>query len=113
MRREGAEGVWFRADVAERLLHDIQAARLAADLELLYERKIELLTAEIAAAQRLLALAEQGEMRASDALDRAVFSRQAAEQQRDAWHRSPALWFACGVVVATFAAAAGAYAITQ
>jgi len=113
MRREGIDGIWFRADVAQRVLRDLQTAKLTIDLQTLYERKIELLDEEIAASQRLLALAEQGEMRASDALDRAVFARLEVEKQRDAWHRSPALWFGVGAALSALAVAAGAYALSQ
>jgi hypothetical protein len=113
LRHNGVDGVWFRADVAERLLHDMQAAKLNTDLGELYTRRSALVDAELEAARRLFALAEQGEQRSTDALDRALFRIAELESERDVWYRSPAVWLTAGVVLSCLATASVAYAVTQ
>lgn len=110
---EGEEGVWFQRAAAERLMNDIKACRLGEEIDALYTRKIELLTAELRTHQRLLALAEQGELRATDALDRAIANKREAERSRDSWIRAPTVWFTAGVVLTLIGAGALAVTVRQ
>lgn len=110
---EGSPGIWFREDVAERVLRELKQARLSDDLRALYEHKIELLDDEIAAAQRLLELAEEAEQRALDASAVALDAQIEAEEQLTRWHRSPVLWFAAGIIVTGLATVAVSVAVAQ
>lgn len=112
---EGTEGLWFRQDVADRLLADLKLATQLRDgyqeRVTLLERKLEIREEELALNVRLRVLAEQGEGRAVGALDAAIKGQKAAEADRDAWHRSRGLWFACGVLATAVAVVGAAAAV--
>lgn len=112
---EGSEGLWFRQDVADRLLADFKDARALrdgyAERVSLLEKKLEIRAEELALQRRMSELAEQGERRATQALDAAIKAKVAAEADRDAWHRSRGFWFGAGVLATAIAVVGAAVAV--
>lgn len=112
---ENTQGVWFRQDVADRLLGDFKQAtelrdKYAARVTLL-EQKLEIRGEELALHVRMRELAEAGEAKAVGALSAAIQARRMAELDRDAWHRNRGLWFGVGVLATAIAVVTTAYAL--
>lgn len=100
LEHDGEPGIWFQLDVARCMLGRLSALPLYAQRVTLLQGRLTLDDERSALVDREVSLAEEGEQQAVDALDAAIRARQRAEDARDAWYRSPALWFALGVVAA-------------
>lgn len=107
---EGSPGIWFHRDVAQCLLTRL---RLLPE----YGRAVELLEARVrlsderyALRLREVELASQEAAQARAVIEGAMRRARAAEEDRGAWWRHPALWLAVGVIIAgaAFAAVASA-----
>jgi hypothetical protein len=91
---------WFHPEVVRcmttrlRLLPEYAELVAAHEARSLAQERVDALRG------RQVELAEEAERRATDALGAAVRGRREAEEDRDAWHRSPLLWAGIGVVLA-------------
>ncbi|RLB42420.1 MAG: hypothetical protein DRH30_04820 [Deltaproteobacteria bacterium] len=104
---------WFPADIIRCMT--IRTTRLplyAARVQVL-DHRIVILSDRVVNLQRQADSAEEGEIVAVLAVDAAVRGQREAEESRDAWHRSRALWFALGAVVTAAIVALTGYALGQ
>jgi len=109
---DGAVGLWFHADVSRCLLDRLQALPLYVERVSLFEERLTLSDERQALTHEQVQLAQAAEERAVEALEAAERGRREAEDDRDAWYRHPALWFAVGVVVAGALVAVGIYGLS-
>lgn len=101
MTVDGHEGIWFNADSARRLL------KLETDNKTLAEENEKLTNLSILQQKENELMASLKDV----ALDMAKIRKEqlglehemriSAERQRDAWYRSPTLWFSLGLTAAT------------
>jgi len=108
---EGEAGVWFRLDVARCLLGDVTELRLVRERVGLLDARLEIREEQITLTREALDLGRRAEERATGALEAAVRGRREAEEERDAWWRSPILWFAVGAVVTVALEVVAVYAL--
>lgn len=95
----GESGVWFRGDVVRCLLGDVEELRLLRDRVGLMDERLTLRDDQLRLSREALALGRAAEERATGALEAAVRRARQAEEDRDAWWRSPVLWFTVGAVL--------------
>lgn len=100
LENRGVAGMWFPMATARLVLCEVQAFRLG-------RQEVRLVDAELQLwAQRVEIVREQlrAQTEARDALEGVVTAAErrasAAEAERDAWWRSPFLWFALGGIAA-------------
>jgi hypothetical protein len=111
LTHEGAAGFWFHGDVARCMLGRLSALPLYVRHVELLDQRLRLTDERIAHLEEARQLADQIIERAEGALETAMRRARQAEEDRDAWYRSPYLWFAVGVIVAGALVAVGAYAL--
>lgn len=111
LEHEHQPGIWFHRDVARCILRDLATLEryrlLVRDLELRINASDALVDIVTEAGR----VADEAREHAEEALQAAVRGRREAEEARDAWHRSRALWFAVGVVVSVAAGVGLAYIV--
>lgn len=109
----GAEGHWMPSETARCLLGRLE---LLPEL-LVYVGLLEQRQALTDARERLLRqeteLAEAEAQMATGALEAAVRARRHAEEDLDAWYRSPALWAAVGALGVALVEVVAVYAFTR
>jgi hypothetical protein len=66
----------------------------------LLEEALEIRTGQVERLRRAVQIGREVEQRTDELLDQISDRRQTAERRLDAWWRSPALWYALGVVTA-------------
>lgn len=113
LSHDGDQGFWFHGDVARCLLQRYSlVAPFAQRVELL-EARLQLQSERDALQERRVALAVQEAETATGTLEAAVRRAREAEEARDAWYRSPALWFAVGVVATVVLEVVAIWAISE
>lgn len=109
----GVRGVWFRLDEADgirRLRLEVPELRLQVQtLEQMAEVQAERVTA-LREATRLRA---EATAQATTQLEASLSREAQLRSEVNAWYRSPALWFAVGVVVTAAAGVALAVAVDR
>lgn len=97
----GVEGdaVMFQRDTAECMLMRLELLAELAPYVRLLENRMNLVNDRDALQLRRVDLAEAEARSASGALDEAMTRAIVAEEERDAWYRSPILWVSVGVVI--------------
>lgn len=104
---------WFPTDIIRCMTTRATMLPLyAANVQVL-EHRVQMLDDRVVNLLRQVASAEEGEIVAVLAVDAAVRGQREAEESRDAWHRSRALWFALGAVVTAAVVALTGYALGQ
>jgi len=105
LKVQGVDGVWFPAGMAKEIQADVEELRrlrpVLADQERLLGHRLERLEvkdARILQVKEALDLSMQAEERTKSVVEAAVRGQRQAEEDLDAWHRSPALWVGVGVV---------------
>lgn len=105
-------GIWFHGAVARCMLARLALLPLYVDRVRLLEQRIAV---HLSVADHLTEaelLSRQIADQAGGALEAAERGRRQAEEDRDAWYRSPALWAGIGGVVVAAVAVAVRYAIS-
>lgn len=105
----GDPGQWFHREVARCLLADVEELRLLRQRVGLMDERLRIRDEQLAAMREAVDLSIQAEQRSSGALEAAVRRAREAEEDRDAWHRSPLLWGAVGLASGFALVALGAY----
>lgn len=95
---EGEPGIWFQHDVAACMLGRLETLPAYADRVRLLEFKLELMSDRDRLLRRSLALAEQSNERAVQALRVSELARAQAQYRSNVWYRRPTLWFSIGVM---------------
>jgi len=108
----GVTGVWFHPDVARCMLGRLTALPAYVRHVALLDQRLQLSDQRAAQLEEARVLADQIVERSETALTAAMRRAREAEEGRDAWHRSPYLWFVVGVLVAGVLVAVGAYALS-
>lgn len=110
---DGAPGVWFAAPVARCMLADLEELPALRERVSLLTERLDLRDDQIVRLRRIVELAEAGEARAVEALDRAVVEAREARESASVWWRSPVLWVAVGVVMTAGLVALTAWALSS
>lgn len=108
-----APGWWFHRDLAVCMIDRLEALPLYAERVRLLEQRLVLSDERAALQARQVALAEEGEQTAVDALEAAVRARRQAEEDRDAWFRHPAFWAVLGAVIVVVLEAVAVWAFGE
>jgi hypothetical protein len=106
-------GIWFERETARCMLGRLAALPFYVERVRLLDQRLTLAEARDGLQERRYAAAVEGEERAVEALEAAVRGQREAEEALDAWHRSPVLWFAVGVVATVGLVVASAYALDR
>lgn len=103
---EGVKGTWFPSELARKTLaqiEELRELRVTADAQdsliLNKNERLSIKDQRILQVQEALVLAETGEARMVSVVTAAVRGQREAEEARDAWHRSPTLWFSAGAAM--------------
>ncbi len=99
IRYLGASGIWFRGDVARKLLGDVKALEKYKERVVLLEWKLSVYNDVIAAQKTLTQIDADIEASRLDQVGELSSALADAQDDADAWHRSRGLWFAVGVIV--------------
>jgi len=113
VEHEGQSGIWFHIDVARCMAGRLGALPLYAERVRLLDQQLQLTGERDALRVRQVALAEEGEERAVEALTAAVRRAREAEEDRDAWYRHPAFWAVLGAVIVVGLEALAIWALSE
>jgi hypothetical protein len=94
---EDVPGQWFPLDAARLLLRDLAAGKEALALQPKLEARIDL----AASTEKLLKDQLANEEKITATWEKVARVQTERLQQREAWYKSPTLWFAVGFVTAT------------
>lgn len=108
---EGELGVWLAAPVARCVLRRLEAYPLLIQRVGLLEERLGIRDEQIERVRRIARLSAEAEERAVEALELSEVRRAEALERLDAWHRSPGLWLAIGIVGTTIVVVAVAWAL--
>lgn len=109
---QGEVGIWFQGAVARCMAQRLALLPQYARYTALLEQRLSIADERHGLQERATALAREEAAEARGQLETALRRAREAEESRDAWYRSPTLWFVVGVVV-TSAAAVALAAITR
>ncbi|PIR49536.1 hypothetical protein COU79_04355 [Candidatus Peregrinibacteria bacterium CG10_big_fil_rev_8_21_14_0_10_54_7] len=110
---EGRPGVWIAGPVLRCMVEQLQEHPLLLQRVSLLEEQLQLRDDQVDRLREVVSLAEEGEHRATEAIDSAIARAVAAEDRAGVWYRSPALWFAVGAVVTVAVVVLAAWAWAQ
>lgn len=111
MDHDGRPGVWVAEPVMNCMVRDLRELQLLRSRVTLLDERLELRDGQVETLRRAVELGQQAEARLTEAIERAVAARRAAEERVDVWWRSPTLWLAVGAVVTAGLVALTAYAL--
>lgn len=112
MDHEGRPGVWIAAPVLRCMIADLNELPLVRQRVTLLEEQLSVRGDQIERLRRVLELSRAIEERLEGALTASVESRSEAESRLRAWYRSPAFWYAMGVISAGALVALTAYGLS-
>lgn len=111
LEHDDADGFFLRTTDAECLLHGLELVpRLERQITLLGDR-LQRSDERYAAMLEATGLGSQTIVTLQEALDRSIRRAVELEDEADAWHKSPFLWFGAGVVVTSLAVVVGLVAL--
>lgn len=96
---EGAEGVWFRLDVAREMLGDLHELELLRQRVKLLDQRLTLSDELVALETRRAELAVEQADTAEGALEESVRGRRRVEERLEHWSRQPWTWVAVSALV--------------
>lgn len=103
---------WFPAPIVHCLVQRLELLPLYAERIQLLEHRLELTELQLFKRAEIVDLARQEADAARNALDEAERLRREAEEDRDAWHRSPLLWAGVGVAAVIILEAIAIWALS-
>lgn len=97
---EGEEGIWFPVESGRKLFKDVSDLKLQKEKNKQLVKKLSIMDLNLSLFKDNLLLEKEVTKRALESARESEKRANAAEDKLNAWHRSPVIWFAVGVLVA-------------